>query len=71
MPMPRKPSPPKRQVLIRLFETSAEFLEAKAEAKGYPSLPAYLTDRIERQVAADMRNASKNEVEPRFKGKKK
>jgi hypothetical protein len=65
--MPRKPGPQKRQVLIRLLETSAEYLEKKAEAKGYPSLPAYLADRIERQVEVD----AKNEVSPNFKGKKK
>jgi hypothetical protein len=70
--MPRKPGPPKRQVLIRLLETSAEYLEAKAEVKGYPSLPAYLSDRIERQVKVDMKNAARADVEPNFKkrGKK-
>jgi hypothetical protein len=61
--MPRKPGPPKRQVLIRILETTAEFLEAKAEEKGYPSLPAYLSDRIERQAAT----SAKNDVSPRFK----
>jgi hypothetical protein len=46
-----------------LLESTAEYLEKKAEEKGYPSLPAYLSDRIERQAST----AAKNDIEPRFK----
>ena len=65
MAMPRKAGPPKRQVLIRLLETTAQKLEELAKAKGFESLPAYLADSIERQVAG---NAKK--VQSRFKGEK-
>jgi hypothetical protein len=57
--MPRKPGPKKRQVLIRLLDTTAEYLETKAESKGYPSLPAYLSDRIERQAETSRKNEAK------------
>jgi hypothetical protein len=57
--MPRKPGPAKRQVLIRLLESTAQHLEAKAAEKGYPSLPAYLADRIERQAIVSEKNGRK------------
>lgn len=44
MPMPRKPGPPKWQVLIRVPQDVAEHLESKASNKGYPSLPVFLTE---------------------------
>jgi hypothetical protein len=49
MAMPRKPGPKKRQVLIRLQETTANALETQAIEKGYRSLPSHLADRIEQQ----------------------
>lgn len=48
--MARRLLAPKRQVNIRLFETSAEKLDKTAEDKGYTSLSAYLTAKAEREA---------------------
>jgi hypothetical protein len=73
--VPRKPGPKKRQVLLRILESSALELERRAEKKG-ETLPRYLSRNIEASVGMSeiaagsgvaMNVSSFREVEPRFK----
>jgi hypothetical protein len=62
--MPKPKGPTKVPILIRVTESTYEWLQRKA---GDRKVPTYLAESIERQ--ADV--AAKNEVTPRFEGGKK
>jgi hypothetical protein len=63
--MPKPKGLPKVPILIRVTESTYEWLQRKA---GERKVPTYLAQSIERQAAV----AAKNEVSPHFKkgGKK-
>jgi hypothetical protein len=48
--MARKPGEPKRQILVRVRESSAKQLEISAGDQGYESLPSMLADQAETSI---------------------
>jgi hypothetical protein len=71
--MPRKAGPPKRSVLIRILETTAQEIESKLPEG--ESLSGYVSKMVEREAFVPKHHAPKSlerqDVSPILKGAKK